>query len=138
MKPRFFRRIEGLNEPTKDQTRTLLQLRSSEEDELQHRSDQYGVFGISVPSADELAETREGYTVDVIAVHGLGGDPYFTWQHDNGYNWLSHLHEEFPGIRVFSYGYDSGIAFASDYTLLSDYARHLLENIKLVRSTEQV
>jgi hypothetical protein len=138
MAPQFFRRVENLGEPSTEQLRTLLQIRASNEDELKFRSEQFGLFAIHIPTQEELATLRYVHEVDIIAVHGLGGDPYFTWQHSNGFNWLQHIHEELPGARVFSYGYDSGIAFSMPSLDLQDYARHLLEVLKLMRVSKQV
>ena len=38
--------------------------------------EQFGIF--------ELSERSQAKTVDVVAVHGLMGDPFETWTHENG------------------------------------------------------
>jgi hypothetical protein len=85
-----------------------------------------------------LSTLSAAHSTDIIAVHGVGGDPHRSWQHENGYNWIHHIHEEFPGVRVYSYGYDSGMGFGWGTSGLTNYARHLLSLIKLTRSNATV
>ncbi|PMD14608.1 hypothetical protein NA56DRAFT_610010 [Hyaloscypha hepaticicola] len=45
-------------------------------------------------------------TIDVIAVHGMGGPCEKSWIADNGIFWLHDLlPTTLPGVRIFSYGY---------------------------------
>jgi len=43
--------------------------------------------------------------LNVVFLHGLGGDPITTWRNDNGFNWPNELAEELPGLAVYSIGY---------------------------------
>jgi protein SERAC1 len=45
--------------------------------------------------------------LDVIFVHGLGGDRLGTWQKSNDSCWPRWLAEQFPACRVYTIGYDS-------------------------------
>jgi hypothetical protein len=83
------------------------------------------------------------YGVDVIAVHGLGGDFYktWTWPRDKSRKqdvfWLSQLlPRDLPGARVFSFGYASEWAFSKSVAGIRDYARQLLQ--ALLRYSEGV
>ncbi|KAK6350003.1 hypothetical protein TWF696_006255 [Orbilia brochopaga] len=67
---------------------------------------QYGVNVLS-PGIDPV--------VDIILVHGLGGDPFKTWTHSNGKKdtgvlWPRDLlPREIPEVRILSYGYDTKV-----------------------------
>jgi hypothetical protein len=138
MSVQMFRRLDLIPEPNEELIQNLLQIVTTEGiDPFQHSSEQYGLFRLYTP-APHAVQGSQDRDFDIVAIHGLGGDAYRTWQHENGFNWLQHLHEEFPGIRVFSYGYDSGIAFSTGIASLTDYARHLLTLVKLTRSSEAV
>lgn len=134
----LFRRLDLLPEPNGELVQDLLRKKTAESiDPFQHSSDQYGLFRLNGPSRQAIEGFRD-HAFDLVAIHGLGSDAYRTWQHANGFNWLQHLHEEFAGIRVFSYGYDSGMAFSGGNMSLTDCARHLLTLVKLTRSSEAV
>ena len=88
-----------------------------------------------------LAESTPGlgdceqYSVDIIAVHGLNGDSYTTWTHENGTLWLKDfLPSSLPGCRVFTYGYPSEL-FSSSVAEVKGYARRLLGSIRDVQDS---
>ncbi|KIW33327.1 uncharacterized protein PV07_00184 [Cladophialophora immunda] len=123
-----------MDEPTQSQINHLLQLESSDEfDQVRPRSEQGGLFCMYVPESRTSEALQYGSDVDIVAVHGLGGDPYRTWQHENGFNWLQRLHEELSGVRVYTFGYESGMAFSGGLKGLNDHARYLLYLIKRAR-----
>lgn len=84
----------------------------------------------------KLADTTPGpdggeqYPVDIVAVHGLNGDSYTTWTHQNGSLWLrDFLPGSLPGCRVFTYGYPSQV-FGRSIAEVKGYARRLLGEIR--------
>lgn len=136
--PEFLRRIEILEEPSEEQIQNLLEIETSDHTEApKPQNEQHGLFRLNSSTSQSSDSPRDACKLDIIAVHGLGGDVYRTWQHENGFNWLQHLEEELPGIRVYSYGYDSGVAFSSGTASLTEYARHLLSLVKMTRSSEK-
>lgn len=137
--PSFRGRVTSINAPSQSQTNHLLQLESSTELNLmQPRSESCALFNMHGPES-MIPESLPGMTdVDIVAVHGLGGDPYRTWQHENGFNWLEHLHEELSSTRVYSFGYDSSAAFSANIKGLTDHARYLLILVKRVRISHAV
>jgi len=76
------------------------------------------------------------YNIDIVAVHGLGGDFYKTWttvqerSHHEGVFWLSHLlPADLPGARVFSFGYASRPTFSKSVASVRDYSKQLLQSL---------
>ncbi|KAL8748150.1 MAG: hypothetical protein Q9190_000045 [Brigantiaea leucoxantha] len=95
-------------------------------------------------SSSSLAQERIGLlnlysgpevTVDVVAVHGLQGDPFKTWKHENGKLWLrDFLPADVPFARIMSYGYESTVAFSSSVANIEDIALDLLNRLVHERS----
>ena len=78
------------------------------------------------------------YTVDIVAVHGLGGDWENTWTADNGKLWLrdflpDQLREVKCEPRIFSYGYDASTVFSKSVADIEDAATGLLNSLALER-----
>ena len=72
-------------------------------------------------------------TLDIVAVHGLMGDPFKSWT-AGGKLWLrDFLPKQLPSARIFSYGYDSRVALSQSIAEVDDYARTLLDFLELVR-----
>ncbi|KAL2070583.1 hypothetical protein VTL71DRAFT_13609 [Oculimacula yallundae] len=78
----------------------------------------------------------KGYetSIDIIAIHGLNGHIEKTWTENDSF-WLrdflpTALLEQ---ARIFSYGYNSQIAFSGTASRVDDYARSLLERIRAKR-----
>ncbi|KAK3387786.1 hypothetical protein B0H63DRAFT_559240 [Podospora didyma] len=85
----------------------------------------------------ELAAPLDGSppSVDIVAIHGLGGDAYRTWTGDNDKLWLrDFLPSRLRDARIFTYGYDSVVAFSKSSAEVDDFARDLLQRVKAVRS----
>ena len=102
--------------------------------------------GVGVESIPELV-TRDTYMnatllerdIDIIAIHGLGGTAHKTWTHDNGKMWLRDFAPtQFPRARIYTFGYDSGIAFSRGTCTVDDSAKVLLRAIKLERQIPEV
>jgi hypothetical protein len=141
MAPIFPRRVELVDQPSESQTETLLALDRREDSNFppcHSYTEQFGLLSVYIPTPQVLEALPAAHHTDIIAVHGFGGDAYRTWQHENGYSWLHHLHEQYPGVRVYTYGYDSGMAFGFGTVGLTNYARHLLSLIKLTRGNTTV
>ena len=112
--------------------------------------DGFGLFRLDSRNGTKLGENTIGassrsqvevkpHTADVIAIHGLGGSAYKTWTHENGVLWLRDFApNEFPGARIYTFGYDSGFAFSKGTGTMRDFAKSLLEAIKLERVTSEV
>ena len=78
----------------------------------------------------------EVFDLDIVAVHGLGGDFFKTWTRtadahgENDVIWLSQLLPiDLPGARVYSFGYDSGPAFSKSVATIRDFSRQLLQSL---------
>lgn len=85
-------------------------------------------------SRNPLIET---YPIDIVAIHGITGDAYNTWTHDNGKLWLSDfLNDDLPGARIFSYGYDASVFFSFSEGGYDQFARTLLACINQARTSE--
>jgi hypothetical protein len=93
----------------------------------------------SMTNSLDANRTGAKYDVDIIAIHGLGGTAFKTWTHDSGRMWLRDFApSQFPGARIFTFGYDSGIDFSRGTGTVSDFAKNFLEAIKLERQTPEV
>ena len=78
---------------------------------------------------DGTPEDKE-YNIDIVAVHGLGGDWEKTWTDPSGKLWLrDFLPAEIPSARLFSYGYNSRTAFSKAVTNITDEATMLLNRL---------
>ncbi|PMD42291.1 hypothetical protein L207DRAFT_485775 [Hyaloscypha variabilis F] len=86
----------------------------------------------------ELAKGKHDVetTIDVVAVHGLQGDLYQTWTHENGTMWLeSILPDHIPYARIMTFGYNSRIAFSSSAAQLEDKSIELINRLSMKRSS---
>lgn len=63
--------------------------------------------GIVEILADGASASPVSPALDIIFVHGLGGDRFETWQTEQKSFWPRWLAAKFPNCRVFSFGFDS-------------------------------
>ncbi|EAT88510.1 hypothetical protein SNOG_04750 [Parastagonospora nodorum SN15] len=71
---------------------------------------EYGIFLLSEESSGDPSSR---YGVDIVAIHGLNGDAYATWEHENGNLWLRDiLPKVLPGSRIYTYSYQSEVVFS--------------------------
>lgn len=90
--------------------------------------EQFGIF--------ELSERSQAKTVDVVAVHGLMGDAFESWTHENRKMWLKDfLVEDVPFARIMTFGYDSAVAFSKSAGNIEDNALTLLNQLGAKRPT---
>lgn len=83
----------------------------------------------------ELYTKNGEETVDVVAVHGLQGDAYKTWEDNNGSLWLrDFLPAEISSARITTFGYDSVVAFSNSVAKLEDKALDLLNRLSTKRA----
>ncbi|KAE8441100.1 hypothetical protein EG329_005867 [Mollisiaceae sp. DMI_Dod_QoI] len=79
--------------------------------------------------------------IDIIAVHGLGGDYQRTWTSGN-VNWLrdflpDQLRSEGIKPRIMCYGYDANTAFSKNVTGIHNVAEDLLDRLRTSRRREK-
>ena len=65
----------------------------------------------------------------IVAVHGLGGNPYKTWTEGKSLWLRDFLPKAVPEARVLTFGYNSGIAFGGTASRIDDFATALLERL---------
>ncbi|OCL11199.1 hypothetical protein AOQ84DRAFT_437835 [Glonium stellatum] len=106
--------------------------KQAREDEPEVETELHGLFQLYPLKRAGIVE-QISTSLDIIAIHGLNGDPYRTWT-DGGHFWLQDfLPSAFPEARIFTYGYNSGVAFTGSASKVDDYARTLLERLRAKR-----
>lgn len=78
----------------------------------------------------DLSKDNDGTSIDIVAVHGLQGDAFKTWEHENGSNWLKDfLPADVPLARIMTFGYESSVAFSKSVAKIEDKSLQLLNNL---------
>ena len=105
-----------------------------------NRIDKYGLFLLNPQNShSDGVEAEETCLLDIIALHGITGDAYDTWRHENGKIWLQDfLPKELPGARIFSFRYPAEVFCSLGTGHLDSFARSLLEDLKRVRRRKEV
>ncbi|MEZ5476487.1 MAG: AAA family ATPase [Thiolinea sp.] len=73
--------------------------------------------------------------LDLIFIHGLGGDAFSTWQYNNEqkYFWPKSLANEFPDIGVWTIGYGATVSqWIEDVMPMEDRAENLLNHLSVI------
>ena len=79
------------------------------------------------------------FKVDIVAIHGINGHPFKTWTHGDGACWIrDFLPGHLPGARIFTFGYESKVAFTLSTGGLGDFARSLLVALTGTRKSREV
>ena len=78
------------------------------------------------PEPDQASQNT--LTVDIVAVHGLNGDPTDTWTDAKTKAfWLKDfLHHDLKGAQIMTFGYNADIAFGNTTASIKDHAMDLL------------
>ncbi|KAG8534008.1 uncharacterized protein KY384_000850 [Bacidia gigantensis] len=113
----FARRKEKHREGSTEESRKKRDRRSKS-------AEKHGLFPLNSPT---------DHVNNIIAIHGLGGDAFNTWTDKSGHMWLrDSLPKDLPGSKIWTYGYDSAIAWSSSISGITDFAHDLLERLSSI------
>lgn len=73
-------------------------------------------------------------TLDILFIHGLGGDAFSTWQYNNDekYFWPKALHDDFPGCAIWTISYGASLTrWLEDVMPMEDRVENLLNQLAL-------
>ncbi|KAL9036628.1 MAG: hypothetical protein Q9214_006047, partial [Letrouitia sp. 1 TL-2023] len=94
-----------------------------------------GLTQLPAPAAE--TPSAKTFSVDIVAVHGLGGHPFKTWvSNEKGKEcfWLQdYLLKDLPGARLYTFGYNSRPFFSRSVETIADYAKELIDDLELER-----
>ncbi|EAS28259.3 uncharacterized protein CIMG_09463 [Coccidioides immitis RS] len=106
------------------------------------RDNQYGITILRDPATHVAAGGRavgsDGIVFDLVAIHGLNGDPIKTWTHgETGVMWLKDLlPEAIPNIRIMTFGFNACLNSFTARLDLHAISTKLLTELVDVRTTE--
>lgn len=90
--------------------------------------DTYGIHVLYQPATPVVP------SVDIVALHGLGGGCYSTWAADNRCIWLRDLlKEDAETARIMTYGYDAAIWKKAPKDAPYKFARNFLGTLNSKR-----
>jgi hypothetical protein len=83
-----------------------------------------------------LGQTHELTWSSIVAVHGLNGSGRKTWtDKQTGSFWLEDLLPgSVPAARIMTFAYDSALAFSRSKAGIENFARDLLNRLRLLRA----
>jgi hypothetical protein len=103
---------------------------SERSDNKTNRDDEYGLLCLSPHLGSASENLKNAHAVDIVAVHGLGGQRLRTWKNNKGEIWLQDwLPTSLPGARIYTYGYNSDPVFSNSKFGIDDFARRLLADL---------
>ncbi|KIK63472.1 hypothetical protein GYMLUDRAFT_72124 [Collybiopsis luxurians FD-317 M1] len=108
---------------------------------------------LSLPSAERVLNDRvididdgfDGYTVlsegtrvDILALHGLNGHAFRSWEsHDASFMWLRDcLPEQMPGVRILTYGYNANVYSDVSTGRMRTFSETFLERLRYMRESD--
>ena len=92
-----------------------------------------------VPTVTAVEPMSQALTHNsIVAVHGLNGSGRKTWTDSKtGIFWLEDLLPvSVPTARIMSFAYDSALAFSASTAGIENFARDLLNRLRVLRSGE--
>ena len=123
------RALEEQPRDSRDLSAAFVAESSATEPFKRQRREKYGLFELNPD--DQTDTPGERYAVDFVSVHGITGDAYSTWTAANGVFWLQDfLPKQFPGAKVYSFGYPADVFYSKSAAGLDMHARGLLELMK--------
>ncbi|MCJ1249281.1 hypothetical protein MMC30_006504 [Trapelia coarctata] len=73
-------------------------------------------------------------SVDAIAITGLAGRAFGSWQNSNGTMWLrGFLTRDIENLRVYVYGYDSKLKDSNSFARLLDYTKAFVRTLEMFK-----
>lgn len=92
-------------------------------------AERQGLFLIA--DKQDLLSGSDTFSVDIIAIHGVEGDPTGTWRSPTDVRSLKRfLPEYIPGCRVYTYRYPPKAFLESSLSRVRTYSKRLLNSIK--------
>ncbi|KAL2061254.1 hypothetical protein VTL71DRAFT_7527, partial [Oculimacula yallundae] len=119
---------------------TTIVLKESPISTIPKRENRYGLLPLSNPTPPSLSSpTARQFPVDIIAIHGITGDAYSTWtDKESSFFWLQDsLPKEFPGARIYSFGYRAEVFLSLDTGDFETFAGDLLDEIFSTRLSDE-
>ncbi|CZT09569.1 uncharacterized protein RCO7_03690 [Rhynchosporium graminicola] len=110
---------------------------------IPERKNTLGLVLLNQSTPPTLASrTIRQYPIDIVAIHGIRGGNYSTWtdksNKESPYFWLQDsLPKEFPGARIYSFGYLADVFFTKNTGDFETFADDLLDQINNTRISHE-